>query len=103
MEYTPQRRSINDNTCVCCRCRRGRKNTVGKKIAEQLRYVYLDKDTIAQPFVEALNPIKNDRESTLYLNTIRPLEYQVLLDVAEENLRLGQSVVLSAPFGARSS
>ncbi len=75
------------------------KSTVGKKIAEQLRYVYLDKDTIAQPFVEALNPIKNDRESTLYLNTIRPLEYQVLLDVAEENLRLGQSVVLSAPFG----
>lgn len=75
------------------------KSTIGKKIAKRLHFVYLDKDTIAQPFVEALNPIKNDRESAFYLNKIRPLEYQVLLDVVEENITLGQSVVVSAPFG----
>ena len=75
------------------------KSTIGKQIAKKLHYVYLDKDTMAEPFVEALNPSKQDRESVYYLNKIRPLEYQVLLDVAEENLKLGQSVVLSAPFG----
>lgn len=75
------------------------KSTIGKEIAKRLHFLYLDKDTLTEPFVEALNPRKHDRESIYYLNKIRPIEYKVLLDVAEENLRLGQSVVLSAPFG----
>ncbi|MET0702665.1 MAG: AAA family ATPase, partial [Mycobacterium sp.] len=40
-----------------------------------------------------------DRESnTFYRDHILPLEYDSLFDVAGDNLRLGRSVVLDAPF-----
>jgi predicted kinase len=86
------------------------KTEIGKLLAKKLNYVYLDKDTLTRRFTEALltegknslgNP--NDRESEYFINFIRPIEYKITMDVAEENLRLGNHVVVSAPFLAEAA
>lgn len=80
------------------------KTEIGKLIAKQLCYVYLDKDTLTRPYTEKFLEVSspthdpNDRESSFYLDNVRPLEYSISLNVAEENLRIGNSVVVSAPF-----
>lgn len=80
------------------------KSEVGKKISKEVQYTYLDKDTISRGFTESLlmncSPTKdpNDRESDYYLQHIRDLEYAVTLEIAIENLRLGNDVLISAPF-----
>lgn len=81
------------------------KSTVGKRIAKQLRYTYLDKDTLSRDFTERIildnNSYAGDRESELYKSIINPIEYQMLIDTALENLLLHNSVVISAPFIAQ--
>lgn len=80
------------------------KTEIGKQISKRLNYVYLDKDTLTRPYTEKFletsspNQDPNDRESTFYLEHIRPLEYLISLNTAEENLRLGNNVIVSAPF-----
>jgi predicted kinase len=39
-----------------------------------------------------------DRESPLYRESIRPIEYGAMMDVAHENLDLGVSAICVAPF-----
>jgi predicted kinase len=79
------------------------KSTIARRLAVQHGAAYLDKDAMSARFVEAAllatgyDP--GDRESnTFYRDHILPLEYDSLLDVAGDNLRLGRSVVLDAPF-----
>jgi predicted kinase len=79
------------------------KSTVAKRLAREHVAAYLDKDSMSARFVEAAllaagyNP--GDRESNaFYREHLLPLEYDSLLDVAGDNLRISRSVVLDAPF-----
>src|SRR5579859_926808 len=79
------------------------KSTVATLLAKQLGAVYLDKDSLTTYFTEALlaqagnDPHERDN-SEFYQSTVMDLEYATLLRVAGDNLRLGLSVVLDAPF-----
>jgi predicted kinase len=79
------------------------KSTIAQRLARQHGAAYLDKDAMSARFVEAAlvsagyDP--GDREANpFYRDSILPLEYDSLLDVAGANLRLGRPVVVDAPF-----
>ena len=78
------------------------KTETGKILAELTSWALLDKDTLTRPLVEhlltELNGDPHDRQSALYLDRVRPLEYECLLKTGLENLDQGVSVILSAPF-----
>lgn len=80
------------------------KSTLAKLLAQQKGAAYLDKDSLATYFTEALlklsgnDPHERDN-SDFYQSSVMDLEYATLLRVAGDNLRLGLSVVLDAPFG----
>jgi predicted kinase len=80
------------------------KSTVGKRIARRHRAAYLDKDGLVTGFTELLLETmgfaRSDRDhNAYYLSTLMPLEYETLLRVCGDNLAVGSSVVLDAPFG----
>jgi predicted kinase len=80
------------------------KSTVGKRIAKRYDAAYIDKDTVATGFTELLLELngsdKNDRDhNAFYQSTILPVEYETILRICGDNLALGRSVVLDAPFG----
>lgn len=62
----------------------------------------LDKDTLTRPLTESLlrqlNGDPDDRQSRLYVETVRPLEYEALMKACWENLECGVTVVAVAPF-----
>lgn len=80
------------------------KSFIGKMIAKKKGYGYIDKDTATSPLVErylaACSPTNDshDRESAFYKNEVRPLEYQTILAIVEDNIKLSNSVVLTAGF-----
>ena len=79
------------------------KSTVARRLAREHVAAYLDKDAMSARFVEAALVAAGydpgDRESNaFYREHLLPLEYDSLLDVAGDNLRIGRSVVLDAPF-----
>lgn len=79
------------------------KSRIAQRLARQHRAAYLDKDAMSARFVEAALVAAGyepgDREANpFYRDSILPLEYDSLLDVAGTNLRLGCSVVVDAPF-----
>ena len=79
------------------------KSTIAQRLARQHGAAYLDKDAMSARFVEAALVAAGydpgDRESNaFYRDTLLPLEYDSLLDVAGANLRIGRSVVIDAPF-----
>ncbi len=81
------------------------KSTVARELARRARAVYLDKDTLAGPLVEAALTASgnesSDREGNEYYRThVMPAEYASLFAVAGDNLRLGHPVVIDAPFAA---
>ena len=81
------------------------KSTLSRHLSSLTGAVYLDKDTLAGPLVqvalEAFGQDPSDRESNaLYLEKIMPAEYETLFATAGQNLELGHSVVLDAPFVA---
>lgn len=81
------------------------KSTVARALAQRANAVYLDKDSLAGSLVEiALATSGNsssDRESSSYYRShIMPAEYASLFAVAGDNLRLGQPVIIDAPFAA---
>lgn len=71
-------------------------------ISKGVPTVILDKDTVCRPLLEAglklLSNNPDDRESDLYLNHLRPLEYECLMNSAFNNAAMGVNAVLSAPF-----
>lgn len=79
------------------------KSTVGKLLAQKLHYCYLDKDMLANQFTGAMlidkgfEPTQRD-DCEYYKDVIYSLEYNSLLAVACDNLNLGNSVILDAPF-----
>ena len=79
------------------------KSTIAQRLARQHGAAYLDKDAMSARFVEAALASAGydpgDREANaFYRDSILPLEYDSLLDVAGANLRLGCPVVVDAPF-----
>ncbi|WP_323504868.1 ATP-binding protein, partial [Cryobacterium sp. RTC2.1] len=80
------------------------KSSVSKFIARQNHAAYIDKDTATTGFTELLLELrgfdKNERDNNEYYQTvIMPLEYETILKLCRDNLALGNSVVLDAPFG----
>ncbi|MDD9267140.1 AAA family ATPase [Paenibacillus sp. GCM10023248] len=79
------------------------KSTIGKRIASELQCCYLDKDTVCNKFTGLLletqgySPYERDN-CAFYREVVMDIEYQALLDIADDNLKLGRSVVLDAPF-----
>lgn len=80
------------------------KSAVGKLIAKEKNYTYIDKDTatisLTEQYLGESSPTKNkhDRDSAFYLETVRPLEYKSILALAFEYIELGNNVVLTAGF-----
>lgn len=71
---------------------------------EKLSTCIIDKDTVSASFVNegmkkmGLNP--NDRDSKEYRENFRDVEYNSVLDIARENLKLGLNVICPAPWTA---
>ncbi|MEV4568493.1 AAA family ATPase [Nonomuraea sp. NPDC049419] len=65
-------------------------------------WALLDKDTLTRPLVErllvSLGGDRHDRHTELYLREVRPFEYRCLMETAFDNLSVGTSTILSAPF-----
>ena len=80
------------------------KSVVGKLIAKNKGFTFVDKDTVAteltEVILENLSPLKDkhERESSYYLEVVRPLAYESMLHIALENIELGNSVVVAAAF-----
>ena len=88
---------------IVCGAAGSGKSTVARSMAVALGACHLDKDDLA-PFVERLGTAlpgwqgPSDRESETYRAELRPVEYQVLLDLAFSQLAVGCSVLLDAPL-----
>ncbi|WP_258166195.1 AAA family ATPase [Paenibacillus sp. PCH8] len=85
-------------------CAGSGKSTIGKKLAAEHHFGYLDKDVVCNTFtgklLEAHGYSPHDRDvNAYYRDTVMDLEYETLLDVANDNLQLGRSIILDAPFG----
>lgn len=78
------------------------KSTIGKFIASKYPFCYLDKDVVCNAFTEQLLNTKGvssaDRECSYYRDIVMELEYKTLLDIGNDNLKLGKSVIIDAPF-----
>ncbi|MEH7119334.1 AAA family ATPase [Neobacillus vireti] len=79
------------------------KSTVGKLLASANNWCYLDKDIICNKFtgklLESNGYSSHDRDGcSFYTDVVMDLEYQTLLDIAADNVQLGNSVILDAPF-----
>lgn len=65
-------------------------------------WAFLDKDSLTRCMAErllvSLGGDPNDRHTELYLTQVRPLEYRCLMEAAWDNLGVGTSTILSAPF-----
>ena len=80
------------------------KSSLGRALAQQFTSgVLLDKDVVCGVWVDGmlakLNGGNIDRESNIYLESLRPLEYRSLMAAALDNLALGKTVFVVAPFG----
>lgn len=79
------------------------KSSVGKAISKEFNFSYIDKDNTCNLFTETLLEAngysKFARDNCdFYKEVVMDLEYQTILNVAHENLLLGNSVILDAPF-----
>jgi predicted kinase len=79
------------------------KSTIGKRLATEHQFCYLDKDVLCNTFtgklLETQGYSPHDRDgNSYYRDIVMDLEYETLLNVANDNLQLGRSVILDAPF-----
>jgi DNA-binding transcriptional regulator YhcF (GntR family) len=78
------------------------KSELGRILVRETGWPLLDKDSLTRPVVEAalelIGHSPNDRESEMYLNQIRPREYEALIGATTENVDCGNSVLVTAPF-----
>ncbi|MEV6794056.1 AAA family ATPase [Streptomyces sp. NPDC051320] len=83
----------------------GSRSHVARQLAQRLRAVYLDKDSLAGDLVDAALELVGRRtggreDDPTYIERLIPAEYAALFATAADNLRLGLPVVLDAPFAA---
>ncbi|GAA4714767.1 AAA family ATPase [Brevibacillus fulvus] len=79
------------------------KSTIGKRLATEYNFCYLDKDMVCNIFtgmlLEAKGYSPHERDGNpFYSEVVMDAEYTTLLHIANDNLQLGRSVVLDAPF-----
>jgi DNA-binding transcriptional regulator YhcF (GntR family) len=78
------------------------KSELGRTLARLTSWAMVDKDTTTRPVVEKVLEVMgsspNDRESDIYLNEVRPREYEAMMATIVENLTSGSNVIASAPF-----
>lgn len=78
------------------------KSTVATMLSASSGWPVLDKDTMTRPLVErllrALDGDPDDRHSPMYIDQVRPWEYQVVMDTALKFLDAGISTIVVAPF-----
>lgn len=100
-----KKNSNNTHFIIITGCAGSGKTTIGKRIAEEFKCPYIDKDTVTGDYTDHLliqNGLSSeDRESEYYVNIVRDIEYKATLKVCEENLEIGNDVVLSIPFIAQ--
>ena len=72
------------------------KSSLARAVARELHAVYLDKDTIKDRTIALIEKM-NLREQARDL--AGPLSYELLVELAKDNLTLGLSVVLDSPAG----
>src|SRR4051812_27550903 len=78
-------------------------SSIGKQLASKYNWSYLDKDIICNKFtgilLESNGYSSHERDGcAFYTDRVMNLEYQRLLHIANDNLQLGNSVILDAPF-----
>jgi predicted kinase len=71
------------------------KTSLARAVARRLRAVYLDKTTIKECVLALAERMKLDQAQQL----AGPVSYELLVDLARDNLSLGLSVVLDSPAG----
>ncbi|MBF6150278.1 GntR family transcriptional regulator [Nocardia nova] len=78
------------------------KTETGRIMARETGWAMLDKDTITRSVVDKalveLGSTIADRESAMYLEVVRPAEYQCLEAAVMENIGCGVSVIATAPY-----
>lgn len=78
------------------------KTTIAKSLAKIHKSVFLDRDTIGSLFVDKMLSMKglepDDRDSEIYHKEFRDIEYAAMLEVAIENLKIGNNVMMISPF-----
>ncbi|MBD1383209.1 AAA family ATPase [Metabacillus arenae] len=79
------------------------KSTIGKAISKEFNFSYIDKDITCNLFTGTLLEMNGYSRYTrdhcdFYKDIVMDLEYQTIMNVANENLKLGNSVILDAPF-----
>ncbi|WP_231390303.1 GntR family transcriptional regulator [Nocardia sp. CNY236] len=78
------------------------KTEFGRILARLTGWAMLDKDTITRTVVDTalvqLGSSVADRESPIYLDLVRPAEYECLAAAVRENVSCGVSVIATAPF-----
>jgi predicted kinase len=84
------------------------KTSLGRALAAQFETgLLLDTDVDSGSWIDGvlaeLNGGDIDGERSAYLEKLRPLEYQSLLAIALDNLALGKTVFVVAPFGPELS
>jgi predicted kinase len=67
------------------------KSTLSRCVVERTSWVYLDSDFVIDPFYT------DTRESADH-QLLRPTFYQVVYNIAEQNLRLGNTVLIDSPL-----
>lgn len=76
------------------------KTTLARALSRQLHIPYFDYDTLAQPFLKAIEKrygLGNNGRNSFYQNW-RSVSYETLWSPVLENINLGEDVILSAPF-----
>ena len=91
----------NTTLIIITGCAGSGKTTLGKTLAREKGWAFIDKDTLTSEFVNYILDEEGDRESLFYKNKIKPLEYKVALKTCKQNLELGNSVVLVMPFTSK--
>jgi DNA-binding transcriptional regulator YhcF (GntR family) len=78
------------------------KSELGRTLSRLTSWAMVDKDTTTRPVVEkaleVMGTSPNDRESDIYLNEVRPREYEAVMATITENLHAGSNVIATAPF-----
>lgn len=95
---------ILNNPCliIAAGCAGSGKTTIGKELAKQLGFVFVDKDTATREYTDfiltELGSFEGDKESELYKTHILPIEYRVTFRICKDILDSGRSVIVAIPF-----
>lgn len=75
------------------------KTFIGKAISGRMHIPYLDLDTVCEGFLAVISGLEGGEQPyDLYARAYRDVCYKTILGLAAENLALGVSIVVTAPF-----